>query len=68
MIARVHAPDHFGRGGPCLSVTGAVHLQLMRAERAIRGAWLHGSINPRGGRGEFFTSALSAHRLRLFRL
>jgi hypothetical protein len=24
----------------------------MHAERAIRGAWIHGPINPRGGRGE----------------
>jgi hypothetical protein len=68
MIERVRAPGHFGRGGPYLSETGVVHLQLMHAERAIRGARLHGSINMRGGRGEFFTSALSAHRLRLFRL
>jgi hypothetical protein len=54
MIVRVRAPDHYGRGGPYLSVMGAVHLQLMHAERAIQGAWLLGSINPRGGRGEFF--------------
>jgi hypothetical protein len=45
-----------------LSVTGVVHLQLMRAERAIWGARLRGSIIPGGGRGEFFTSTLSVHR------
>jgi hypothetical protein len=52
MITRVRAPGHFGRGGPRLSVTGVVHLQLMRAERAIRGARLHGCVNPRGGVGD----------------
>jgi hypothetical protein len=61
MIARARAPGRFGHGGPCLSVTGVVHLQLMRAEHVIRGARLRGSINPGGGRGEFFTSTLSVH-------
>jgi hypothetical protein len=50
MIARARAPGRFGHGGPCLSVTGAVHMKLMRAECAIQGARLCGSINPRGGR------------------
>jgi hypothetical protein len=49
---RARAPGHFGRGRPCLSVTGAVHLQLMRVECAIRGPWIHGSINTRGGVGD----------------
>jgi hypothetical protein len=59
MITRVRALDRFSHG--------AAHLQLMRAECAIRGAWLRGSISMGGGRGEFFTSALSAHHLRLLR-
>jgi hypothetical protein len=37
----------------------AVRLQLMRAERAIRGAWLRGSISTGGGRGEFLPQHLA---------
>jgi hypothetical protein len=37
----------------------AVRLQLMRAEHAIRGAWLRGSISTGGGRGEFLPQHLA---------
>jgi hypothetical protein len=45
----------------------AVCLQLMRAGRAIRGAWLHGSIKPRGRVRCVFTSTLSVCRPRPIR-
>jgi hypothetical protein len=33
---------------------GAAQLQLMRAERAIRGAWLQGSISTREGEASVY--------------
>jgi hypothetical protein len=38
---------------------GAAHLQLLRAECATRGAWLHGFISMGGGRGEFLPQHLA---------
>jgi hypothetical protein len=60
MIARVRAPGRFDSGGACSSVTGAVACSkcARRARFEERGS--HGSINSRRGKGEPFTSALSA--------